>query len=630
MLRLLVCLKAVPAAGEVRVDGEYRLERGSAPLQWNLADESALEAALRLAKGGPGPGPPAGQPCGAAQTGPAGEVTVLSMGPAKLQTALQELLGRGAHHAALLTDPALAGADTRATAHALAAAAGALGPFDLILCGRRAIDGETGQVPGQLAAALGLPCVTEAEALDWAGPRPGEEGARGLHITRRLETGSERLLAEGPLVVSVCEYVYPLRLPGIAAMRRARTQPVRLLTAAELGLSPGQCGLAGSPTRVVQLHTQFAGRRTGPRETDPQKAAAALWAMLRQPVPHAGKDEMPKPEMVSPAEGGEDPGWVGEQPGLLVLCPFGLEPGLVQKAREMAGRPVRLLCPQADAAQAAAAGAGIIHTLAGPPPADEALFAAWLAGRVREWGCGIVLAPACVKMRGVMPQLAWRLNAGLTADCTALALESGRLIQTRPAFGNSLMAVIRCQSRVQMATVRPGTFRYAPAAPAAPARLIPETPPAGPGRVLPLGFEPYARGLPLAGAQVILAGGLGVGSRAGFEKLARLAAQLGGAAAASRAAVDAGFAPYRCQVGITGVTVRPRLYLALGISGAVQHLAGMSGADIIAAANTDPKAPIFDYADYGFVGDWQQLADAWLRLLDPQAASIDHPKEEEK
>ena len=358
MLRLLVCLKAVPAAGEVRVDDEYRLERGSAPLRWNLADESALEAALRLAEGcpkTPAPGraeEPAEKGRDTAEIRPAGEVTVLSMGPAKLQEALQELLGRGAHHAALLTDPALAGADTCATARALAAAARAMGPFDLILCGRRAVDGETGQVPGELAAALGLPCVTEAETLDWAPPGPKGEGPlRGpatqrLCITRRLEAGSERLLAEGPLVASVCEYVYPLRLPGIAAMRRARNHPVRLLTAAGLGLSPGECGLAGSPTRVARLHTRFAGRRTGPRETDPQRAAAALCALLREPPrgaapgPGGGFElrpftglvpgPVPPPDARAFEEPGLPPG--ASRPGLLVLCPFGLEPGLVQKA----------------------------------------------------------------------------------------------------------------------------------------------------------------------------------------------------------------------------------------------------------------------------------------------------------
>ena len=114
---------------------------------------------------------------------------------------------------------------------------------------------------------------------------------------------------------------------------------------------------------------------------------------------------------------------------------------------------------------------------------------------------------------------------------------------------------------------------------------------------------------------MIVAGGLGVGSKEGFEKLNQLAECLGGAVAASRAAVDAGFAPYRCQVGITGATVCPEIYIAVGISGAVQHLSGMSGAGKIIAINHDPKAPIFDYADYGIVAPWEQVLDKLLEEL---------------
>ena len=113
----------------------------------------------------------------------------------------------------------------------------------------------------------------------------------------------------------------------------------------------------------------------------------------------------------------------------------------------------------------------------------------------------------------------------------------------------------------------------------------------------------------------MLAGGLGIGSREGFERLQAVALRMGAAPAASRAAVDAGFAPYRCQVGMTGVTVGPKLYIAIGISGAVQHLSGMSGSDTVIAINTDPKAPIFDYADYGIVGDWESVIQKALEEL---------------
>ena len=113
-------------------------------------------------------------------------------------------------------------------------------------------------------------------------------------------------------------------------------------------------------------------------------------------------------------------------------------------------------------------------------------------------------------------------------------------------------------------------------------------------------------------AKIVVAGGAGVGSKAGFAKLAAFANKIGGVIGASRNAVDAGYAPYSCQVGLTGVSVCPRIYIAVGISGAVQHLAGMSGAETVIAINTDPNAPIFQYADYGIVGDWEKMIDDFM------------------
>ncbi len=299
----------------------------------------------------------------------------------------------------------------------------------------------------------------------------------------------------------------------------------------------------------------------------------------------------------------------------LVLCPFSLDAGLLTKARELAGtEPVRVLVQEQDAPEAAAHGAAWIHTLPRDfSQPDEGLFAQWLKEKILQWGSTVVLAPATVQLRSILPMLAAQLGAGLTADCTGLMMEENVLIQTRPAFGNSLMADIRSLSSVQLATVRPGTFRPVPAA--VQSTVIPETLPQQPGRVRELSYSPFAQGQPLAQAQLIVAGGLGIGSREGFAKLEMLAQKLGGAVAASRSAVDAGFAPYRCQVGITGVTVCPKVYLAMGISGAVQHLSGMSGAEIVIAVNSDPKAPIFDYADFGIVGDWEAVIDEVLEEL---------------
>ena len=297
---------------------------------------------------------------------------------------------------------------------------------------------------------------------------------------------------------------------------------------------------------------------------------------------------------------------------ILVLCPFGLDTGLLSQAAAW-GLPVRALVPQGTQDDAARYGASHIHTLAPGPIADEAAFAHWLKEKITGWGSTILLAPATVQMRNMMPLLAWQLGAGLTADCTGLSLEEDTLLQTRPAFGNSLMATIRATSPIQMATVRPGAFRSVPCPVSAP--VIEQERFVNGERVSLTGFAPFDRGTPLGSARIVIAGGMGVGTKEGFAKLERLATKLGAGLAASRTAVDAGLAPFRCQVGLTGVTVCPKVYLALGISGAVQHLAGMSGSEKIIAINSDPKAPIFDYADLGIVGDWEAVIDQVLEEL---------------
>lgn len=199
------------------------------------------------------------------------------MGPAKLAESLSELLARGACRAVLITDRRMAGADTHATARALAAAAEKLGPFDAVFCGCKAIDGETGQVPGELAAALGLPCVSNVESIRKRGER--------LVLFRRLEDGVRALEVRGPLAVSFAAYSYPLRLAGILGMRRARKTPVEILTAADLGLSPETCGLKGSLTKVTAMQARFPGLRRGPKETDPEAGVRELTRILREARP---------------------------------------------------------------------------------------------------------------------------------------------------------------------------------------------------------------------------------------------------------------------------------------------------------------------------------------------------------
>ena len=228
---------------------------------------------------------------------------------------------------------------------------------------------------------------------------------------------------------------------------------------------------------------------------------------------------------------------------------------------------------------------------------------------VEKYGPTSMMIGATNNGRDLGPRVSCRLNTGLTADCTALDIdeESGNVAWTRPAFGGNLMATIMCPNhRPQIGTVRPGVFKKN-VVEGNTAEIIREDlhVPADQIRtqVLEVIKEMGGENVDLEGAEIIVSGGRGVGGPEGFEVIRALARELGATVGASRAAVDSGWIAHAHQVGQTGKTVAPKLYIACGISGAIQHVAGMSGSDVIVAINKDPDAPIFGIADYGVVGN---------------------------
>ena len=255
-----------------------------------------------------------------------------------------------------------------------------------------------------------------------------------------------------------------------------------------------------------------------------------------------------------------------------------------------------------------------------------------MASVIKEFKPEIVLIGATAIGRDLGPRLAARIHTGLTADCTQLDIgdvplnpgpgkeqKHNQLLMTRPAFGGNTIATIACPDfRPQMATVRPGVMQKLPKDPSHKAEVIEFNP----------GFEEngnYVEILEIVkavsdvadimDAKILVSGGRGVGSPENFKILQDLADVIGGTVSCSRAVVDAGWKPKDLQVGQTGKTVRPNLYIACGISGAIQHLAGMEESDIIVAINKDEYAPIFDVADYGVVGDLNKIVPALTEKL---------------
>ena len=307
---------------------------------------------------------------------------------------------------------------------------------------------------------------------------------------------------------------------------------------------------------------------------------------------------------------------------------------LLSKGRELAEKSGYALCAlvlsengAAFAPELFAHGATKVYAADAPQFAhyQNDYWAAAVRQAVESLRPEILLFGATSVGRSLAPTVAAVLHTGLTADCTQLDFDTEKkiLLQTRPAFGGNIMATITCEgTRPQMATVRANVFRKNRAEGAT-------------GEVVPVAVD--LSGVPcrmrrtasvreggedvnLAEAKIIVSGGRGLGDPEKFSLVRELAAELGGAVGASRATVDAGWISPLHQVGQTGKTVCPKLYVAVGISGAIQHLAGMQSSDMIVAINKDPSAPIFEVADVGIVGDLNEVVPELVRQLKARKA----------
>jgi electron transfer flavoprotein alpha subunit len=305
---------------------------------------------------------------------------------------------------------------------------------------------------------------------------------------------------------------------------------------------------------------------------------------------------------------------------------------LLAKARELADSlktEVSVVCIGDrinDLASLSSHGANKVYLVEAPELADfrEDAYASVLAEMIGRYRPEIVVAGATPMGRSFLPQVAARLKTGLTADCTGLDIDTEKrlLRQTRPTFGGNIMATIICpERRPQMATVRPRVFKKG------------KTYPDHHGEIIKVDFSGAAvtsktrllefiadvsEKVNLDEADIIVSGGRGLGKAENFGLLEELAGLLGAALGSSRPPVDEGWLPYSRQVGQTGKTVSPKLYIACGISGSVQHMAGMQTSDVIVAINDDPNAPIFDIATYGIVGDLFKVVPLMIEKLKSQ------------
>ena len=576
-LRIAVLIKQIPRFEEMELGADGRLVR-SGEVEMNPYCRRAAATGVALAQ----------------DTG--GRCVVFTMGPPGAEDVLREAIAWGADEGVLISDPAFAGADTLATARALAAAIDREESFDLVLVGRNSVDADTGQVGPQVAELLDFAFVGGARELAIT----GGSGA----ATLEHDDGWAKVEFEIPAVVSCAERLCaPCK---VDAAERALV-PADLIRRVGAELGPGPWGEAGSPTRVgeVRLHEQARAQRmfTHPTEEEIGEVAEVLWnlAGLQGDATSATSVEREVPVTDRTAD---------SSPVVAVL-----EPGRRGVARELLGAAAALAESGARSVAAVVPAPAVdIRTLGGwgadhvvlidrtsAPENVAAVIATW-CDQHQPWA---VLMPSTMWGRELAGRLAVRVGAGLTGDAIDLESVGDRLVSWKPAFGGQLVAAITSTSDVQMVTIRPGVLPVLePRAAVSPSV---ETLPAEPGqRVRVLESERDDDVDILASARVIVGIGVGVDHER-YSELDEFVETIGGTLAATRRVTDQGWMPRARQVGITGRSVAPDLYVSIGASGRFNHVVGFRSSRTVLAINNDADAEIFAASDIGLVGDWGTL-----------------------
>ncbi len=592
-MRVAVLVKQIPKFEAMELGPDGRLVREGLELEMNPYCRRAVSQGVALVETH------------------GGSVTVFTLGPPPAEDTLREAIAWGLERnveidAVLVSDPPFAGSDTLATARALAAAIEHDGRFDLVLVGRNSVDADTGQVGPELAQLLDLPFATGVRHLSVNDGRAS--------VRCELDDGWMQAELALPAVISTAErLIEPCKVdpPGRAAVPATL---VRRLQAADLG--PGPWGQEGSPTWVGPVRVMEVERRRHllPDASLEEQVRAALHVLTERGALDPSADAL-RSDGAVPTSGSRD--------GVAVAAV--LEPGRVRLDRELLGGAARLAAVLGGHAVAVAPldvelaqlGAWGADEVVGFDPElveeDVArLLTAW-TGSTTPWA---VLAPSTAWGREVASRAAAELGAGLTGDAVDLEIDDGRLVAWKPAFGGRLVAAIQATSAVQMATVRAGVLPVLePRRRASPVRTEVAFEPRQRVRVLARTREDDLD--LLAEAPVVVGVGKGIPPDQ-YVAIEPLLDQLGAVIAATRKVTDEGWLPRARQVGITGRSIAPRLYVALGLSGKFNHMVGVRGARTILAINSAPDALVFDHCDAGIVGDWRAVLPL---LLDDLAAA---------
>jgi len=624
-LTIISLIKQVPLPGEMRMGEDGLMERTKAKSTINNDCQFGLEAGLQLKK-----------------QNPDARLIVCSMGPKSFETSLRKAISMGYDEAYLLSDRKLGGSDTYATGLAISTLLKHLGftrnsndPF-IILAGRQTSDGDTAHVPSQVAENIGIPQATFVESVK-------SDGIGNVIAKRIIEGGYQILKLPLPCVISLTPTGIPPRKPSLSGAIKARKLEIKTFGIDDIGLGTEKIGINGSPTIVVKVVNIISERPPITMSEGHNEASLvdSLIANLKK-----GGNVLEKKEKVAKKE--------TERPDFPEKDFRNGARGIITWAEITNGKISRpsleLLTPARNLAKQLGNDTRVMTLIIGKNVrsfariliehgSDEVIlvendkleeylvlpFSSIFAQVIKERNPEIALFAATTSGRELAPRIGMKTESGVTADCTGLDIgeyvdKKEKVIYThilesrRPTYGESKLATILGFVCPQISTARAGTFN------------VPERIEGRQGIVSV--FNPVLNdknfvveilktergegGLQnLFDADIIIAGGRGT-TNDNLDLIKALAEELinqgvNAEWACSRPVVDEGIAEYPRQIGQTGKTVRPKVYITVGVSGAIQHIAGMKESEKIIAIDHNPKAHIFHYADFGIVGEYTDI-----------------------
>jgi electron transfer flavoprotein alpha subunit len=607
-MKIAVCVKYVPVISHIGFDYEKKtIIREGVPSEVNPFDLLGLIRAVEL------------------KSLPEDQVVALSMGPPQAREGLVQCLALGADRAMLLTDRALAGSDTLATARALALALEKESP-DLIICGRNSADAETGQVGPEIAELLGIPHISQVRKLEY------QAHTNSVIAERVTDEGYQVIECPLPAVVCVTEGVAQERFPRRQEIAEARERPVEEINCTHLSSDMSIFGLSGSPTWVEGIRL-VEPNRLGLviEEEDPRAAARQVVELLQQRL-----SELAGGEAVSTTSG-SPPRYPNRRERSIWVVAETAQEGLRRVTLEMLGKARELT----DITQSEVAA-----VLIGPPHdnlireltaygADRVLVldnselgpvccrgvSQALAEAVQAAQPYALLFASTADGRDLASRVAARLGLGLTGDAIDLEInQEGQLVQLKPALGGNVVAPILSRTLPNLVTLRPGLLTPINSDYNVKAHIeYIEAPPFDGAdiKILEEHYEEDLGAIELTQAQVVMGVGMGIGGPENLPEVQALAQSMGATLATTRNVVHSGWLPHQIQVGISGRTIAPRVYLAVGIRGMFNHLVGIQKAGVIIAVNQNQRANIFKAADYGIVGDWKTYLPPLVEALKP-------------